>query len=192
MPTTRRRLTLAAVLLGALLLGLNQPVGAGPLAVGLAPQATTTAWSDFHYVFVAGSSFTPRDSSTTWAYPGVGCINAASGNAIFSLALHLPQGSRIDYLRLYYHDSSANNSSAWVTTYDAAGAFTDLTTVSSAGNSGYGSNLSPLVEHVVNNASRAYTLNWQANQTGSSMQLCGMRVAYRVPLDQVFLPLVIR
>jgi hypothetical protein len=138
-------------------------------------------WSDFYYVFVAGSTFRPRASSTTWAYPGVGCINAASGNEIFTSPLHLPQGSRIDYVRLYYRDTSANDSSAWLTSYSAAGAFADVTTVSSVGSSGYGSNLSPLVEHVVNNASLSYTLNWRANQTGSSMQLCGMRVAYRLP-----------
>jgi hypothetical protein len=138
-------------------------------------------WSDFHYVFVAGSAFRPRASTTTWSYSGLGCVSVGSGNELFTAPLHLPEGSRIDYLRLYYRDTSASNSIAWITNYDAAGAFTDLTTASSADAVGYGTALSPYVGHVVDNASRSYSINWQANQTGTSMQLCGLRVAYRLP-----------
>jgi hypothetical protein len=192
MSTYGHRLTFAVVLLGMLLLGLNRPVDAGLLHPDLALQAAATAWSDLHYVFVTGSSFTPRGSSTTWSYAGVGCVSVASGTALFTVPLHLPEGSHIDYLRLYYRDTSASNSIAWITNYDAAGAFTDLTTVSSSGDSGYGTTLSPYVGHVVDNASRAYTLNWQANETGTGMQLCGLRVAYRMPLSQVFMPLAVR
>lgn len=76
--------------------------------------------------------------------------------------------------------------------YDAAGGFTDVTTVSSTGAAGYGTALSPFVNHVVNNAARAYGLNWQPNQTGASMQLCGLRVAYRVAVSTTYLPAVIR
>lgn len=138
-------------------------------------------WTDFYYTFVAGSALRPRDSSSGWRYPGVGCVYINNGNELMTLDLNIPTGARIDYLRLYYRDTSASNSTAWITNYDGAGAFTDLTSVSSAGNSGYGTTLSPLVSHVVNNASRSYSLNWQANQTGASMQLCGLRVAYRLP-----------
>jgi hypothetical protein len=139
------------------------------------------SWSDFYYLYAGGSTLRPRASATTWSYNGVGCVSAVTGNDIFSLDLQLPQGARIDYLRLYYYDTSANNSTAWITTYDGSGGFTDLTSVSSTGNSGYGTSLSPLVEHVVNNATRAYVFNWRADQTGSTMRLCAFRVAYRLP-----------
>jgi hypothetical protein len=144
-------------------------------------EAKGPEWTDFYYAFVAGSSLRPRDSSSGWRYQGVGCVYINNGNQLMTVDLNIPAGARIDYLRLYYRDTSASNSTAWITTYDGAGAFTDLTNVSSAGNSGYGTTLSPLVSHVVNNASRSYSLNWQANQTGTSMQLCGLRVAYRLP-----------
>jgi hypothetical protein len=145
------------------------------------PIHEAKAWSSFEYVFVAGSTFTPRASSTTWGYPGTGCVNAVSGNDIFTLPLILPQGSRIDYLRLYYYDTSNNNSRAWITTYNGSGGFTDLLNVDSTGNSGYGNTLSAFSGHIVDNLSNSYVLNWQANQTGGSMRLCGMRVAYRIP-----------
>jgi hypothetical protein len=144
-------------------------------------EARGPEWTDFYYTFVAGSSLRPRDSSSGWRYPGVGCVYINNGNQLMTIDLNIPTGARIDYLRLYYRDASASNSTAWVTNYNGAGAFTDLTSVSSAGNSGYGTTLSPFVNHVVNNASRSYSLNWQANQTGTSMQLCGLRVAYRLP-----------
>jgi hypothetical protein len=144
-------------------------------------EARGPEWTDFYYAFVAGSSLRPRDSSSGWRYPGVGCVYINNGNQLMTVDLNIPTGARIDYLRLYYRDTSASNSTAWITNYDGAGAFTDLTNVASTGNSGYGTTLSPLVSHVVNNASRSYSLNWQANQTGTSMQLCGLRVAYRLP-----------
>lgn len=144
-------------------------------------EARGPEWSDFHYAFVAGSALRPRDSSSGWRYEGVGCVYINNGNELMTIGLDVPTGARIDYLRLFYRDTSANNSTAWITNYDGAGAFTDLTNVASTGNSGYGTTLSPLVSHVVNNASRSYSLNWHANQTGTSMQLCGLRVAYRLP-----------
>ncbi len=153
----------------------------------------STEWSPYRYVRVAGATLVPRDSTTSWDYSGAGCISASSGNDNFTIHLPIPNGSRIDYLRLYYYDTSANNSTAWVTTYDGAGGVSDVTSVSSTGSSGYGTTLSPYVGHVVDSINNSYVLNWRANQTGSTMRLCALRVAYRVPLDQTaFLPLVIR
>jgi hypothetical protein len=138
-------------------------------------------WSAFRYINVAGATLVPRASATEWTYPGGGCISAAVANDIFNIHLSIPNGSRIDYLRIYYYDTSASNSNAWVTTYNGAGGFNDLTTVNSAGNSGYGTQLSPYVGHVVNTVENSYVLNWRSNQIGSTMRLCGLRVAYREP-----------
>lgn len=148
------------------------------------PQATE-AWSDFYYVFAAGSTLRPREVSQGWTASGDGgCIyaNALPGQ-VMNLHLDLPEGSRIDYLRLFFYDSSSGSDSiAWVTIYDGAGGLTDLTNVLSTGTAGYGTTLSALVEHVVANADHAYVLNWRPNVTGSSMRLCGLRVAYRLPI----------
>jgi hypothetical protein len=143
--------------------------------------SSVSDWSAFRYIYVAGATLVPRASSTDWTYPGNGCISAAAANDIFNIHLPIPNGSRIDYLRIYYYDTSSSNSQAWVTTYNGAGGFSDLTTVSSAGNTGYGTMLSPFVNHIVDTANNSYVLNWRANQIGSTMRLCGMRVAYRDP-----------
>jgi hypothetical protein len=139
-------------------------------------------WSGFYYIHVAGATLRPRDSSSGWDYPGTGCLSLANGNELLNIHLDIPDGSRIDYLRLYYYDTSGANSTSWITNYDGAGNFSDLISVASTGSAGYGSTLSALLEHVVDTQARAYVLNWQANQTGGSMRLCGLRVAYRLPV----------
>jgi hypothetical protein len=144
----------------------------------------------FHYKFVAGATLQPRDSSSGWDYSGVGCVSLANGGELFNGHLGLPEGSRIDYLRIYYYDANANDSRAWITTYDNAGAFSDITTVTSTGSGGYGSQLSAYLGHVVNNASNSYVLNWDANAMGNSMRLCGLRIAYRIATQDVYMPLI--
>ncbi len=148
-------------------------------------------WSSFQYKFVAGTTLKPRDSATTWDYHGAGCVSAIGGNDIFNIHLDLPEGSRIDYLRIFYYDTSSSDSMAWITTYDGAGGWSDLTDVSSGGTGGYGTSLSSYVGDTVSNLNNAYVLNWRSNQTGSSMALCGLRVAYRLALDEeVYLPAI--
>jgi hypothetical protein len=101
---------------------------------------------------------------------------------IFSLQIHLPEGARIEYLRLYYYDSNPSmDSIAWITTYDGAGNFSDLINVSSFGSAGYGQALSAYFAHVVDNEAATYVLNWRPRVFDSSMRLMGMRVAYRLP-----------
>jgi hypothetical protein len=161
--------------------------------VTVGDEVAQTVWGPFRYINVAGSTMRPRSSATDWTYPGGGCIAASGATDVFITHLGIPNGSRIDYLRIYFYDTSANDSQAWVTTYNGAGAFTDLTSVSSSGTAGYGTLLSPFVGHVVDSTSSSYVLNWSSNQTGSTMQLCGLRVAYRMPLtEKVYLPMIMR
>lgn len=109
-------------------------------------------------------------------------VPTAVPNDNFTLHLDVPHGARIEYLRLFYYDTSPANSQAWITTYNAQGSLTDLTTITSTGATGYGTTLSPQITHVVDTANNAYVLNWRANQLGKSMRLCGLRVAYRLPV----------
>jgi len=142
-------------------------------------------WSALYYYFhAAGSSLRPRDSSVDWANDGSGgCMYLASGDIskIFNIHLEVPNGSRIEYLRLYYYDTSASNSYAWVTRYDDEGDLEDVTFVASASNTGYGTTLSPYIEHIVDTTNYSYVLNWRPYVVGTTMQLCGLRVAYRLP-----------
>jgi hypothetical protein len=106
-------------------------------------------------------------------------IQADPASEVFRVHLDIPNGSRTDYLRLYYYDTSSANSIAWITTYNGSGAATDLVEIKSSGNSGYGYKVSDYIGHTVDTSDRAYVLNWRPNQIGSSMRLCGLRVAYK-------------
>ncbi|NMC01625.1 MAG: hypothetical protein GYA30_04545 [Chloroflexi bacterium] len=178
------------------LMSLSQSVTTAQApAVALNGDVTAAAWSGFLYKFVAGSTLRPRASATTWASSGGGgCIYAVAGaSEVFNVPLDLPQGSRIDYLRLYFYDTSASDSTAWVTIYDGAGGYVDVIGVNSSGTAGYGTTQSAYMGHIVNNSSNAYVLNWRPNVTGSTMMLCGLRVAYRLSLPySVYLPLTLK
>jgi hypothetical protein len=138
-------------------------------------------WSAFYYAFYPGVALHPRDSSTTWSYSGFGCTSASSGTDLFVTNLNLPEGSRIDYLRIFYYDDSGSNSGAYITSYDASGGHSDLINVASSGDAGYGTALSDYLGHTVTTGNNTYVLLWRPNVTGDSMRLCGLRVAYRLP-----------
>lgn len=139
-------------------------------------------WTGLFYDFSAGATMRPRSSLTNWAYSAGGCIYPPKGAELFTLPLNLPQGSRIDYLRLYYYDSSVTGYvKAWITDYDGTGNVTDLISVTSSGSAGYGYVISDYVGHVVDNVTYAYVLNVGFGVTDSSNRLCGLRVAYMLP-----------
>jgi len=141
-------------------------------------------WSNFYYYHATGSALRPRDSSVEWNTDGSGgCIYQVSGNAsvVYNLHLDIPDGARIDYLRIFYYDTDASNTQSWVTRYDDSGGASDIAYAPSTGTAGYGSALSSLIEHVVDNVNYNYVLNWRPIVNGTAMMLCGLRVAYRLP-----------
>jgi hypothetical protein len=138
-------------------------------------------WSGFYYYNVAGSTFHPRASSSTWAYGGSGCIYRTAGSQPFVLFLNLPEGSKIDYLRVFFYDTDAINGFAGITRYDGGGSVEDLVSVYSTGSSGYDTRLSSYLGHIVDNAGWAYTVYWNPNTNSGTMQICSLRVAYRLP-----------
>ena len=141
-------------------------------------------WSEFYYYHVTGSALHPRDSAVEWSTGGSGgCLYQVSGDpyVIYNLHEEIPEGARIDYLRIFYYDTSASSSYAWVTRYDDTGGLEDITNVASVGTAGYGTALSDYVGHVVDNTNYSYILNWRPYVNGTSMYLCGLRVAYRLP-----------
>ena len=142
-------------------------------------------WSPLYYYYhVPGSTLRPRDSSVEWSSGGSGgCLKLTSGSTsvVFNLQLDIPDDVRIEYLRIYYYDTSASDSQAWVTRYNDAEALQDVAYVTSTSNTGYATRLSAYLEHVVDNVNYSYVLNWRPNALGSTMMLCGLRVAYRLP-----------
>ncbi len=146
-------------------------------------------WSSFYYLFIPGSVFFPRTASTDWVYGGSGCIYTNSGGS-FVHNVTLPDLSRIDYVRMYYYDASASYCTGWLTVYDGQGGYSDLTSVTSANASGYGSYLSPFVNYIYDQTLEAFALVWSTADSSSAMRLCGFRIAYRVPDDMIFMPMI--
>jgi hypothetical protein len=111
-------------------------------------------------------------------------IEEYTSTTLFNVPLELPNGARIDYLRLYYYDTNTTyNSKAWITAYAEAGVYDDVAYVASLGSSGLGQNLSAYSGHIVSNSDWSYVLNWRPfvyspSKTTSTMELMGMRVAY--------------
>lgn len=143
----------------------------------------------YEYLQIAGSSFIPFSSQAEFSYPGNGCISKTGGTeARFAHKLLLPAGSIVKFVRLYFYDDSSGLVTAFFTTYDAAGNFTELASVDSIDSSGYGSSLSPELTYVVSPLSSP--VNIVANlgsQNDSSLRFCGVRVAYiPVVTDRIF------
>ena len=152
-------------------------------------QPDETAGS-FSYLSIAGATFHPLDSSTTYSYPGSGCISKTAGaDPRFTHRVVLPDGVVVRYLRLYYYDDATSTVTAFFTTYDAAGNYVEHTNVDSTNAAGgYSTELSPLFSYEVDRPASA--INVVANlgsENSSTLQFCGVRIAYEPPIiDLIF------
>jgi hypothetical protein len=141
---------------------------------------------------VTGSALRPRTSDVTYTvYWTGGCSYATSDDGhVWNTPLHLPQGATVKYLRMYYRDTSASNSSGWFSLYDLYGGLVDEWLVQSTGDTGEGFRDTDLIDHTINYNSYSYLLNWRPNDASSDMQLCGFRIFYERPPTAVALPFV--
>jgi hypothetical protein len=178
--------------------GVQFPAGLAPddnppnLMPG-APGAT------FSYYTVSGATLRGRSSSTEYVYDGVGCVHVSAGSGtgrIINTELSVPDGSILKYLRVYYKDTNnAGSVSGYITRYTPGTASNDLVNVSStsAFNGGFGFAVSREITQTVNNASYAYTLIGWPSGLGSTLQVCGLRVAYYAPVTAaIYLPMLRR
>ena len=187
--------------LAGLLLGLGCTCALLPaIATAGEPSAPTqpsetraydqSAALPFEYLNIAGSTFHPVDNSTSYSYPGTGCIAKTGGSEKrFVTKVILPQGAVARYMRLYYYNTSARKITAFFTTYDAAGNYQEVNAVDSLGGpSGYGSVLSTEFNHTVDRYARAINVLVNLDdKNDSTLQFCGVRITYDAPLtDRIF------
>jgi len=71
---------------------------------------------------------------------------------------------------------------AWVTSYNGAGGFSDLTSLAFGHDFGYNTEISAYVGEVIDTLNNSYVINWRPIIVGKSLRVCGIRVAYRLPL----------
>ncbi len=180
-----------AIVLGlfatASLVGAIPPAGAAvPAGVEAAPPAAEAPDGLLvENVRVAGSTLRPRNSSDGFAVgTSGGCIYNASGSptGILNVPLQLPEGANVLSYRMYFNDTSASNSTAWLTVYDLYGAIAEEYSVSSSGSAGNSFTDSAQIDHLINPSLYSYVLNWRPVVAGATMQLCGFRVFYNPPV----------
>jgi hypothetical protein len=154
------------------------------------PDATLQYYSSYRII---GSALRPRESNVTYTVlSDGGCIYATSGDdwTVWNAPLSLPDGSQVDYLRIYYDDTNADaDLSGWFTIYDLYGKMVDEWWVTSEGSTGTGYWDTDLIEHTIDYSSYSYVVNFRPVDVGSSLALCGFRIFYYPPpFNAAFLP----
>lgn len=145
--------------------------------------------------FILGSNLLPRDSALQYVYTTNGCIYVSSsgGSTRMQFPVTLPDRSIVKSMDIFYHDTSTNNLTVWLTRYVPGQTAGDVVWVSSSGNAGWGTSSSPEVTHIVDNSAWAYALNyWWGGVTNNSLQICGIRINYIDPFYSTFLPVILR
>ena len=146
----------------------------GPDSLAPASPGATNA-----YYRVAGSSFIPRDSSTTITYVSSGCVRVGGPYHVLATDLQLPDGATILYVRTYFYNQGvSSNVTTFVTSYNGVGNLTDYTSFLASGNSGYGSTLSPALNQTVDNSALAYVTTVDVPSNDPNLRFCGIRVNY--------------
>ena len=149
---------------------------------GAGTEAAIDGWSNFYYIYVAGSALRPRSSSAEWYSSSDGGCMYTNAYVWSNMDIQLPDDARVEYLRLFYYDTNAGNSVAWITSYDGAGGYDDMVSVASTSDTGYGTTLSDYLGEVVDTTGKSYLLNWNPmNAIDGTLRVCGLRVAYRLP-----------
>jgi hypothetical protein len=158
---------------------------------GMAPNAPAYN-STIRFV---GSTLRPRQNNVTYTTNnGGGCIYVTAGDAstVWNYPLALPQGAKVEWLRMYYYDADPTDfTTGWFTKYDLYGSLVQEWSVKSLdGGNGYQDvEISPTES--IDYTGFSYVLNWRPNAITSSLQLCGFRLFYTAPVGGVYLPVVV-
>lgn len=133
---------------------------------------------------LTGSALKPRENNVSYGVSTSGActyVTAGDNLTVWNTPVHLPNGSVVDTLRMYYYDTSASNTTGWFTIYDLYGDIIDEWSVSSNTNAGNSFTDSAPINHTIDYNVYNYVINWRPVVTGSTIQLCGFRVFYTPP-----------
>ncbi len=167
-----------------------EPMPAFDLGLTNAPTYNAT-------IRFSGSALRPRASGVGFDTNGEGgCIYTTSGdpNVVWNLSLDLPQGAKIEWLRMAYYDNDpAHATTGWFTKYNLYGEVVNEWGVSSVDTPSKYSYSDVLITptETIDYGSYSYLLNWRPSALSSNLQLCGFRLFYSLP-PLNFLPVVNR
>jgi hypothetical protein len=134
-------------------------------------------------VFVLGSQFSPRKSTSTYDYVSNGTIYQNGGTDFrFQAPLYLPQGAQVTKLTFYFVDTAAQDETLWLTRYIPGTSNQDQASVTSSGSTAglrtASVTGSPIT--IIDNSTYAYILSWGTGVATSANQLAGAKVEYTV------------
>lgn len=154
------------------------------------PAASPERGVNMSHWSILGSNLLPRDSALQYAYTVNGCIyiTNSGGSTRMQFPVTLPDRSIIKSMDIFYNDTSSSNLIVYLSRYVPGQSANDILIVSSQGNTGWGSNSSAEVTHVVDNSSWTYAINYDWTLTNSSLQICGIRINYIYPFYSTYLP----
>jgi hypothetical protein len=158
-----------------------------------APNAVTSNSS----VRFVGSTLRPRENDVSYTTNSNGsCVYVTAGDAmtVWNLPLALPEGAKIEWLRMYYRDTDVvDNFTGWFSKYDLYGSLVQEWSVSSSGNVGNSySDVLITPTETIDYGIYSYVLNWRPSAVTNTLQLCGFRLFYTAPVGGIYLPIIIR
>ncbi len=184
-----------------LLLGLLLGIVGGWMLAGQSAQAESglgdgvlppEAGGQTFYKRVSGTSFHPYSSGTAYNQGHLGCLHRSGnlGNNTFGYSLELPHGALVDYLWLYFYDtSSTNDMFVTISAHNGIGGEEIIDTIYSTSSGGFGTTGSGVFSHVVDNFTESLMIEAVfPNNQNFALQLCGVRVRYQFNISSNFLP----
>lgn len=133
----------------------------------------------YQLVFTA-SGATAVNKESKFVYGGGGCIYSPSGSTSFQaydIPLQIPTGHEILGMRYAWDDTSASSSRVILYSIDNLGNFTTEHTVTSTGDTGYGSTYESLTGGlVINNSSNKYGIRFIPDEDGTAQEMCAVRL----------------
>lgn len=131
----------------------------------------------------AATTYSPYNSTSTWAYANAGCRSRISGSPWYDLDIQVPNGVTLDFLRVYYYDTDATNDvSAFLYSMDGLGNSTSIATAQGTGTPGFSSAGSGFFSHIVDTTGEAIMVRLSLSAgTDSTLRACGVRLRYSIP-----------
>ncbi|MBA3468532.1 MAG: hypothetical protein H0T53_02695 [Herpetosiphonaceae bacterium] len=134
------------------------------------------------YQFIAGSSFSTRDSDTDYGYSGGGCTQLKNSGRYLTADVNLPEGAEVFSLKTFFNDTVTENVTVRLIEYDGQGISRTLALVASF-NSTMSEEASLTVSpYIVNESNRSLVLQADfGGYVGSGLKFCGARLEYTPP-----------
>ncbi len=188
-PIAPARSTIKRALAAALLLAASGTVAqSSSIATGPATDAPdesqhVTDSPTLSHLRLAGSTFHPVSTPGNFVYTSAGCIRPTVAERIVHHKLLLPNGAVVKYVRLYFRNTSTPDApTAFFTTYDMLGGYSQVPWVSGSNAGGYSSVLSDEMNHLVDTSAKPINISVNlGTATDGSVEFCGVRVAYFAP-----------